>query len=265
MIRVEPAALVFGTEGGERPDGGDMKVCPVRPFYLSEYPVSAGQWQVFQRATGYESRACPVETWDFGWTAVSADNGFEPLRTDHPVVGVTFADSVAFCRWISDGCGGDFRLPSEVEFEAAARAGCSCRHYCESARAVREKVRQYGNNASRRPPVLADAGENRLGLRGMHGLIWQWCSDAVTPEGRVPSTERLVSPSLSKWSGKMAQGARIIRGGSFAYPIEFARCASRSISAGTDRNFNLGFRVAMCDHPAADETQARLNVLLNAA
>lgn len=214
---------------------------PCQPYALSTHPVSAAQWAHFIEATGYISQGAPLETWDWGWTSVNADTTFLPLSFDHPVVGVSHADALAFCAWASTCCGAELRLPSELEFEHAARGGCICHRFCAGAKDMRDQLRRYGDEAKRQPPRLSEAGINRLGLRGMHGFIWQWCSDRVTSSDIVDGNRPRAS-----WQGKpLARGGYIVRGGSFAYSAEFSRCAARNASHEDDRNFNLGFRVAL--------------------
>jgi len=228
---------------------------PHWPYALSTQPVSAAQWARFTEITGYVSQGSPLETWDWGWARVGPDTTFLPLASDHPVVGVSHADALAFCAWASACCGAEVRLPSELEFEHAARGGCTCHRFCGAAKAVRDQLRCYGDNATRHPPRMSQAGINAIGLRGMHGFIWHWCSDGVAPNGAIRGDR----PG-ARWHGKpLARGGYIIRGGSFAYPPDFARCAARNASHEDDRNFSLGFRIALDKIPGFE--RARMTLL----
>lgn len=227
---------------------------PRRPYALSTQPVSAAQWNRFTEVTGYVSQGAPLETWDWGWTRVNPVTTFLPLASDHPIVGVSHADALAFCAWASACCGAELRLPSELEFEHAARGSCTCHHFCAGAKAIRGQLRYYGDNAQQQPPRMSQSGINSLGLRGMHGFIWQWCSDRVAPNGAILG-DRLGA----HWHGKpLDREGYIIRGGSFAYPPDFARCAARNASHEDDRNFNLGFRVALDKKAGFEEARIAL-------
>ncbi|MEP3345019.1 MAG: SUMF1/EgtB/PvdO family nonheme iron enzyme [Litoreibacter sp.] len=239
MIGVTSQSFSFGNTDA----GASENRVTTTPFFMSEFPIDTGLWNQFVTATGYHHSLDGAETWDWGWTVADPQNGFDPLQPNHPAVGVCYADSLAFCAWLTELSGTHVRLPTEIEFEAAARAGCRCTTYCKSAKSVRDVVRQYGDNALRRPPSLNDKAANAFGLYSMHGHIWHWCSDVVNLDGEVPSTAALVMSDVARWDGKSVSDGRVIRGGSFAYPVEFACCVARSISRETDRNFNVGFRV----------------------
>lgn len=216
------------------------------PILMGSAPVTSSVWAIFSDATGHDPSHRGLETWDWGWKAVTPENDFRPLATDSPMVGVNYGDCTAFCDWLSDASGLLVRLPTEIEFEFAAKAGCSCDRFCKGAASIRHGCRSYGENARRRPPLASSLAPNGFGLRGMHGLIWQWCSDLVERDGCIASTAAATGPELATWKGKFGAGkVRVIRGGSSAYPVEFSRCSVRSVSTETDRNFNLGFRVVV--------------------
>jgi formylglycine-generating enzyme required for sulfatase activity len=163
---------------------------------------------------------------------------------------------------LSDISGVMVRLPTEIEFEFAAKAGCRCINFCRSAASIQQNCRSYGENALRQPPPVSSSQENGFGLLGMHGLVWQWCSDLVDGAGHIHSTAAAAGPNLAIWEGKLPPNARIIRGGSFAYPVTFSRCATRSVSAETDRNFNLGFRVVIEEESECDLVEQKLATCL---
>lgn len=217
----------------------------VGPVHLSTTPITELHWDFFEMSTGYRRQMKGFEIWDWGWKKPRPSD-LELRLPNQPAVGVTYADSLAFCSWLSEVCDIDARLPSEIEFECAAKAKCSCALFCAAAKASAGYVRSYGEPALRTSPLVMQRSSNNFGFHDMNGLIWQWCSDPVMDDGTIPTTlTRLGTPEQSVWRGKAVENARIIRGGSFAYPIAFSRCAQRSISAESDSNFNLGFRIAV--------------------
>ena len=111
-----------------------------RPFYLGKYEVTVGQFRRFTDDTGYKTEAERDGTGGWGYNPKTAkcegrdpkynwrNPGF-PQTDDHPVLNVTWNDAVAFCRWLSHKEKEDYRLPTEAEWEYAARAGTTTR-YC---------------------------------------------------------------------------------------------------------------------------------------
>jgi len=247
LVRLPIQGFYFGPVAFEASgDAGRVWLERRTPILMASMPVTSSIWTIFSDAARYDLSDRGLETWDWGWKAITPENDFRPLAADSPMVGVSYRDCVAFCNWLSDVSGLRVRLPTEIEFEFAAKAGCNCDRFCESAAAIRRGCRGYGENARRQPPPVSAFAPNGFGLRGMHGLIWQWCGDLVDCDGRIGSTAAATGPDLATWKGKHVAGnVRVIRGGSSAYPAEFSRCSVRSVSVETDRNFNLGFRVVI--------------------
>lgn len=219
-----------------------------RAFWMSETPVTNGVYRRFLEASGYKQDLSLIERWDGDWIRDADPLEFLAGGDLRPVVGVSFTDAVAFCAWASSETGDVVRLPSEAEFEYAAKAGCDCTGFCARAADIQGDLRPYGAPPMRVPPEVSRHGPNRWGLYGMNGLIWQWCSDWFWTYEDGLARDPLgpdEPPPFAPWKGKQWKKGRVIRGGSFAYGVLHARCATRHYSAEPDRNFNLGFRVAV--------------------
>jgi formylglycine-generating enzyme required for sulfatase activity len=229
FVRLPARGFHFGPVAFEAARGVERVWLEQRaPILMASMPIASSIWQIFSDAAGYELSDRGLETWDWGWKSVTPENDFRPLAADRPMVGISYRDCVAFCDWLSELSGLRVRLPTEIEFEFAAKAGCNCDRFCEGAAAIQRGCRGYGENAGRQPPAAPAFAPNGFGLRGMHGLIWQWCSDLVDSDGCIGSTAAAAGSELATWKGKHAAGSlRVIRGGSFAYPVEFraAACA----------------------------------------
>jgi formylglycine-generating enzyme required for sulfatase activity len=236
-----------------------------RPFYLGTYHVTRGQFRQFVAATGYQTDAEKGrKPGASGWNAETGkfefnsryswrSTGFD--QTDnHPVVNVSWIDAAAFCQWLSRKEGQTYRLPTEAEWEYACRAGTTTRYYSgddpetlaqvgnvsDAAAKARLPNRQFSINASDGYVFTAPVGQfrpNAFGLYDMHGNACQWCADWYGAEYYA------VSPGDDP-HGPDSGNVRVIRGGSWYFAANVARCANRFRSAPESRNFFTGFRVA---------------------
>ena len=135
FILVKPGEFMMGSgdEGyGSPAERPRHRVTVSRPYYLGRYEVTVGQFQEFVEATGYRTDAeerGKASGWDGRrWGKKKGVDWKNPgfnQETDHPVVCVSFNDARAFCHWLGDG----YRLPSEAEWEYAARAGTDTAFY----------------------------------------------------------------------------------------------------------------------------------------
>jgi formylglycine-generating enzyme required for sulfatase activity len=144
-------------------------------------------------------------------------------RADLPVVGVTWDDAVAFCEAASARLGRRIRLPTEREWEIAARAGSSSVYFWgDDVRASVDYAWSDRNSGMNVQPV-ARLLPNRWGLYDMAGNVWEWCIDLFDPTD--------------------SQGLRrAIRGGSACHHATATRCAHRFGMNPSQRNAFLGFR-----------------------
>jgi len=148
-------------------------------------------------------------------------------RDDDPVVGVTWDEAVTFCRALSARLGRRVRLPTEVEWEFAARAGSrSLYSWGDDVRAGGEFAWTDRNSGMQVRPVRTRR-PNAWGLFDMAGNVWEWCADAFRTGGDV--------------TGGGAP-RRSIRGGSSCHHATATRSAHRFGRPATERNAFLGFR-----------------------
>jgi formylglycine-generating enzyme required for sulfatase activity len=137
---------------------------------------------------------------------------------------------------LNEKTGGGFRLPTEAEWEYAARAGTS------TAFAVGDRLRpatahvRFGTApVPARPLPVGSFPGNAWGLFDTHGNVWEWCADWHCPYPAGPSVDPV---------GTCHSGVRVIRGGSFLFGADSARSALRYTHRPQDRGPSLGFRVA---------------------
>lgn len=166
-----------------------------------------------------------------------------------PIVGVSLNDAVAYAAWLSRKTGKNYRLPSESEWEYAARAGTTTAYWWGDEPdapdgTARGNCRGCGNADRPLAPEPVNAyAPNPWGLFNVHGNVWEWvadfyCADPSTapPDGKPRSSDDCTV--------RDAKSLRVLRGGSAFYGPDKMRAASRLRNFSSFRNFSVGFRVA---------------------
>ena len=206
---------------------------PQRSIHLSAYqigrfPVTNVEYQAFVQATGRQ----PPQHWN-------GDAAPEQI-SDHPVTYVHYDDALAYCAWLSERTGASYRLPTEAEWEKAAR-GADGRQYpwgntFDSARCNTDEGKVGGTT-----PVgqySQAGGDSPYGCADMAGNVWEWCLDWYTSEYYAAAPGR--DPA-----GPPDGQTRVVRGGSWDNDQRFARCAYRGWNCPGPSPQRLGFRVVV--------------------
>jgi formylglycine-generating enzyme required for sulfatase activity len=153
-----------------------------------------------------------------------------------PVVAVTWHEAVNFCRWLSEQTGQRFRLPTDCEWEYAARGGNESPRYAWGD-ALDPKLGCFGG--AKAPARVGSFPPNRFGLNDMTGNVWDWCSDlyADVSGGLAP---------IQKIDNSNVADNRVLRGGSFMTTnLVTLWVAYRHEDPPDLRHESIGFRVAM--------------------
>jgi len=207
------------------------------------HPVSIGGFEIATKEITFSQydRFCE----ETGWTR-PADQDWG--RANRPVIGITWEDAVAFCQWLSRKSGQKIRLPTEAEWEFAARErGEKVRFGNGKDIADPEEMNINGDPAHQKPysktgtfrartVSVASFAPNALGLYDMAGNVWEWCSDWYSEEyyrncpGRDPK-------------GPDGGVYRVIRGGSWNFGPGGARCTARAAWTPGTVDQEIGFRV----------------------
>lgn len=219
MIYVQGGSFEMGSDQGERDEKPVHKV-EVGDFWIARTETTVAQWKLFCMRTG---RSMPNAPW-FGF------------KDDHPMVNISWDDAVAYCYWLSETVNKKFRLPSEAEWEYAARGGGKGNARLYSGNNVPDSVAWYGHHSDGTMKV-ATKPPNTLGLYDMSGNVWEWCADWYD-EGYYDTTARL-NPS-----GPSQGRFKTLRGGAWDIGARNTRNAYRNPLSPTSRNHNKGFRVA---------------------
>jgi len=187
-------------EAGRYFDEVQREVTLTRSYWISKYPVTNFQ---------------------FGKSAPAAE-------VNHPVTGVTWDEALNFAA----SMGG--RLPTEAEWEFAARGGNDRHGYLYSGSDVLDDVAWYDANSSGTTHTVGQKQPNELGLHDMSGNVFEWCSDWYGYHTEAPVTDP---------QGPTSGPGRISRGGAWDRPARDARVADRAYSDPNERNDNVGFRI----------------------
>jgi formylglycine-generating enzyme required for sulfatase activity len=207
---------------------------PQRKLHLPDYniaktPVTNAQYEVFVEAAGHE----PPEPWG----AKKSSQG----REDHPVCRVNWYDAVAYCQWLTEVSGKVYRLPSEAEWEKAAR-GTDGRIYPWGDKWDVERCNTWEGGKNDTTPVgVYPQGASPYGLLDMAGNIWEWTRSLARKYPYDPTDGR-ESP---KASGDVQ---RVARGGAWSRDRVCARCARRLWGNPNDKRHMIGFRVVVSPH-----------------
>jgi formylglycine-generating enzyme required for sulfatase activity len=269
MVRVPAGTFTMGTalpEGRDASTRAESQASTVRiakTFALGRVEVTRKQYLKFLADSTYDG-AGPCVSWDdtLGRFNSARERGPEnpgrpkPVRDDHPVACVSWLDAKAYVAWLAHKTGKPYRLPSESEWEYAARAGSTTLYPwgddpadgCDSANVYdlsAAAVFTFGWKAVRCTDGFADVAPvgqlraNAFGLVDMIGNVAEWVEDCYTDSyvGRPADGLAWV------WSGGCGQ--HVVRGGSWVSPAETARSAYRDEQDTNFRADFIGFRVAL--------------------
>lgn len=230
---------------------GDKEERPVHDvclndFYFGRNEVRVGDFRKFVNETGYRTEAesgdgCFTyrgDKWEKDRNANWRKPGFA-IDDRHSVVCVSWNDSMAFIDWLKRKTGKQFRLPTEAEWEYAARSGGKREKW--SGTSSEGELGQYawhmGNSGSRMHAV-GEKRPNGLGLYDMSGNVWEWCSDWYG-ENYYQSSAR------NNPEGAGNGSFRVIRGGSWYGNPRVVRAAYRNGFDPTSQSNGCGFRLGL--------------------
>jgi formylglycine-generating enzyme required for sulfatase activity len=190
----------------------------VGSFLLGKFEVTQGQWRALMASNPSHSKDC-------------GDNC--------PVEQVSWEDAQAYLKKLSAKAGYTYRLPTEAEWEYAARAGSQTNWHFGDDEAQLGQYAWYRHNAEKKTYIVGGKQVNPFGLYDMHGNVWEWVEDCYRINYRgAPKNGSARQQSYQK------ETARVLRGGSWNFDAIDARAASRNRGEPTSRNSNIGFRVA---------------------
>lgn len=217
FVRIPAGTFAMGSDEGQE-DESPVHDVYVDAFDLAVFPVTRSDYRPFLDATGHE----PPREWLS--RAFAAD--------DLPVVGVSWNDAVAYCRWVGNGV----RLPMEAEWERAARGGRPGELY-PWGNEVPGWIPDGGRGPLPAPWPVALGTANAFGLFGIAANIHEWCAD--WHDARYYAASPLRNPT-----GPSSGTRRASRGGSWRHAVTISRTAARSRLDPSFRYTDYGFRLA---------------------
>jgi formylglycine-generating enzyme required for sulfatase activity len=243
-----------GDPGHEKDEEPARPVTITRDFWIGKFPVTRGQFAKFVADTRYVSDAEKGQSGGAGWDGKALvqkkdftwrNPGF--TQTDeHPVVMVSYGDATAFVGWASRKSGKRVRLPTEAEWELAARGGTTTSWYGgAAAEAEPAAFGWFKGNAGNGTRPVGQKKPNPFGLYDVSGNVFEWCRDLYGPyhEGIA------VDPEASTNTGNEPE-RRVLRGGSWLKDAKRGRSAARYRNAPGSRNADNGFRVVVTNEEA---------------
>ena len=192
------------------------------PYYIGQTEVTQALWKAVM-----------------GETPTSDDDQWEPeygLGDNYPAYNISYNDVLSFISKLNSLTGRTFRMPTEAEWEYAARGGNKSKGYRYSGGNTLDNVGWYRDN--RKEPKshpVSQKTANELGLYDMSGNIYEWCSDWYDDYSPSPQTNP---------KGPSSGSFRVLRGGSWCYDATRCRVAYRSSTWPSDRYFHIGVRLA---------------------
>ncbi len=237
LVTIPAGSFTMGSPESEPDRGSDEgpthAVTIAKPFSMGKYEVTFEEFEACVDDGGCKSRPD-----DKGWG-----------RERRPVMNVSFPDVEAYLAWLSKKTGKTYRLPSEAEWEYAARAGTTTAfHFGDNISVDQANFNaKYVYNGSepgeyrKKTTEVGSFPANAFGLHDMHGNLWEWTQDCY-----VDSYEGAAADGAAQ-TNKGDCNNRVVRGGFLGNPPEYLRSANRFKSSASFRLDRNGFRVVRED------------------
>lgn len=223
MITVTGGTFKMGdTHGDGGSDEQPVHSVTVKTFKIAKTETTVLQWKTFCNATGRKMPDAP----EWGWI------------DSHPIVNVSWNDAIAYTEWLSEKFNAAYRLPTEAEWEYAARGGNQSKGTKYSGSKSPDNAGWYEENSGGTTHPVAGKTPNELGLYDMSGNVWEWCMD------RYGSDYYGSSPNADP-KGPASGSYRVLRGGGWDDATSRYRVTIRFNNDPSDGSHTDGFRVVI--------------------
>ena len=225
-VRIPAGPFLMGSSDDEA--AGDAEkpqhTVELATYRIGRYPVTNAEYQVFVRDTGHG----PPQHWD--------GEDYPEGKDDHPVAYVSWHDALAYCKWLSEKTGKPYRLPTEAEWEKAAR-GTDGRIYPWGNEWDETKLNSGESGPGDTTPVgqYSPGGDSPYGAADMAGNVWEWCATKWVDNYR--------DYDANEDNNLEGDAPRVLRGGAFLDGAGLVRCAYRNWNLPDSRRGSYGFRV----------------------
>jgi formylglycine-generating enzyme required for sulfatase activity len=224
MVEIPAGTFMIGSpdkEVGRGSHEGPRREVTIKPFLIGKYEVTFDEYAKFAKAT---LRQLPD---DEGWD-----------RGKRPVINVSWEDAVNYAVWLSRLTGERYRLPTEAEWEYAARANTTTAFSFGDDIGKLNEYAWYSDNSEGKTHPVGKKKPNAWGLYDMHGNVWEWVADDWHDNYReAPHDGRA-------WVDDPRGAYRVMRGGSWDYGAQGCRAAGRFYDRPSYRYDDFGFRLA---------------------
>jgi len=241
LVHIPSGSFRMGSDGGDEGEGPAHDVEITHPFWLGKYPVTQAEYALVMGSNpSHFQDEVVVKSGFLGFGRQTRKRA----RDKCPVDCVSWHDAVDFCGKLTERerIGGSlpdeyaYRLPTEAEWEYAARGGEQSRGFTYAGSSDVKEVAWCDGNSGRRTHLVGHKKPNEFGLYDMSGNVYEWCMDWYSeyPAGAVADP-----------AGSTTGSYRVLRGGSWSVIARICRSAFRGGSVASHSYGYLGFRVAL--------------------
>ena len=224
MVKVQGGTFEMGSDSSEFDQEKPQHKITLSDFYICKYEVTQELWQAVMES---------VPTAYGGWTdQIGKGNKYPAYR-------ISWNDCDTFIQRLNAKTGLNFRLPTEAEWEYAARGGSKSNGYTYAGSDTLENVAWCRWNSNNTPHMVMQMPANELGLYDMTGNVGEWCCDWYESDYYTKSA------GATNPTGPTTGIDRVCRGGNFITFSTFSRVWSRSAEPPTESYQTLGFRIVL--------------------
>lgn len=226
LVRVEGGSFMMGAQNinaqgdcydeDALDDESPVHQVTLTNFLIGKYEITQKEWHTIM---GY----------DLDWSELYGEGD------DFPAYNVSQTEALQFVERLNAMTRLSFNLPTEAQWEFAAKGGNKSQHYRFSGNNEVDDVAWHKNNTEGRLHPVGEKQANELGLYDMSGNLWEWCLDAYGPYPDEPQTEP-VSENGDKF---------LIRGGSWTFIPTYCRVTARNSYSGENHSISNGFRIIL--------------------
>lgn len=232
MVFVKGGTFIMGSEDGDDDESPSHKVT-LSSYYIGKHEITVKEYKEFCEATGRQLPMVPPEEW---YQEHDEAKKWE-WRDSNPISYVKWNDATAYCVWLAKATGKNYALPTEAQWEFAARGGVQSKNFNFSGSDNINEVCWYDETTYERGPMpVGRLKPNELGIFDMSGNVWEWCLDYYAK----------YKPNIQKDPQGPTKGIyKVVRGGSWYYVGKMSRLTSRDGPRTEYTNYNYGFRVVI--------------------
>jgi formylglycine-generating enzyme len=242
MVRVEGGTYKMGSKDSDKTADNDEQrehEVTIKTFEISKFEITVWEWKQYTKANKLSMPAKP----DWGW------------QDNYPINGITWEEAIAYCNWLSKKeklqpvyskqgpnyvCNfkaNGYRLPTEAEWEFAAKGGVKSKGYKFSGGNDANEVAWHKAISKNSPHTVGTKLPNELGLYDMSGNVWEWCWDWYNKDYyKIEKGDNPKGPEMGE--------RRTVRGGSWDSQVNYLRPANRISTPQNKTHEFYGFRVA---------------------